>query len=169
VATGRRQDRESKSSEFEERVVNVNRCSKVVKGGRRFSFGALVLAGDRNGRVGYALGRANEVADAIRKGSETAKRNLILVPMKESTLSHEVSGKFSGARVILRPASEGTGVIAGGAMRTLLELAGVRDVLAKSLGSSNHLNVIKATINAIEKLRSREEIYATRWGRQNES
>ena len=169
MAQGTRQDRETAAGEFEERVVHVNRCSKVVKGGRRFSFGALVVAGDRGGRVGYALGRANEVADAIRKGSETARRNLIMVPLNENTLPHEVIGKYAGAQVLLRPASPGTGVIAGGAMRTLLELAGVRDVLAKSLGSNNHLNVIKATVNAIEQLRSRDEIHATRWGRSSGS
>jgi small subunit ribosomal protein S5 len=145
-------------------VVHVNRCSKVVKGGRRFSFGALVIVGDRNGRVGYALGKANEVADAIRKATESAKRNLVMVTMKEATLPHEVMGKYAGAQVLLRPASPGTGVIAGGGARTLLELAGVRDVLAKSLGSNNHLNVVKATMNAIQQLRSHEEINALRRG-----
>ena len=159
-----RSSNKSSSSEFEERVVNVNRCSKVVKGGRRFSFGALVIVGDRKGRVGFALGRANEVADAIRKASEMAKRDLVIVTMKEQTLPHEVMGKYSGAQVLLRPAAPGTGVIAGGGVRTLLELAGVRDVLAKSLGSSNHLNVIKATMDAIKQLRSRDEINALRWG-----
>ncbi len=159
-----RSSNKAASSEFEERVVNVNRCSKVVKGGRRFSFGALVIVGDRKGRVGFALGRANEVADAIRKASEMAKRDLVIVTMKEQTLPHEVMGKYSGAQVLLRPAAPGTGVIAGGGVRTLLELAGVRDVLAKSLGSSNHLNVIKATMDAIKQLRSRDEINALRWG-----
>ena len=159
-----RSSNKSASSEFEERVVNVNRCSKVVEGGRRFSFGALVIVGDRKGRVGFALGRANEVADAIRKASEMAKRDLVIVTMKEQTLPHEVMGKYSGAQVLLRPAAPGTGVIAGGGVRTLLELAGVRDVLAKSLGSSNHLNVIKATMDAIKQLRSRDEINALRWG-----
>lgn len=152
------------SSDFEERVVHVNRCSKVVKGGRRFSFGALVIVGDRKGRVGYSLGKANEVADAIRKATEQAKRSLVMVTMKDATLPHEVMGKYAGAQVLLRPASPGTGVIAGGGVRTLLELAGVRDVLAKSLGSNNHLNVVKATMNAIEQLRSREEINALRRG-----
>jgi small subunit ribosomal protein S5 len=145
-------------------VIHVNRCSKVVKGGRRFSFGALVIVGDRKGRVGFALGKANEVADAIRKASELARRNLVLVTMRDQTLPHEVTGKFSGAKVLLRPASEGTGVIAGGGVRTLLELAGVRDVLAKSLGSNNHLNVVKATMVAIQSLRSRDEITAMRRG-----
>ena len=165
MARGFTKNAESRtSSDFEERVVHVNRCSKVVKGGRRFSFGALVIVGDRNGRVGYALGKANEVADAIRKATESAKRNLVLVTMKDATLPHEVIGKYAGAQVLLRPASPGTGVIAGGGVRTLLELAGVRDVLAKSLGSNNHLNVVKATMNAIEQLRSREEINALRRG-----
>jgi small subunit ribosomal protein S5 len=145
-------------------VVHVNRCSKVVKGGRRFSFSALVIAGDRKGRVGYALGKANEVADAIRKGSDQAKRDLITVTMRENTIPHEVSGKYAGAKVLLRPASPGTGVIAGGGMRTVLELAGVRDVLAKSLGSNNHINVVKATMAAVDSLRSRDEIQALRRG-----
>ena len=164
MARGYPKDTESRGSDMEERVVNVNRCSKVVKGGRRFSFGALVIVGDRNGRVGYALGKANEVADAIRKATDSARRNLVRVTMKDSTLPHEVLGKYAGAQVLLRPAAPGTGVIAGGGVRTLLELAGVRDVLAKSLGSNNHLNVVKATMNAIEQLRSREEINALRRG-----
>lgn len=164
AASRSRSREESAPSEFEERVVNVNRCSKVVKGGRRFSFGALVIVGDRNGRVGYSLGKANEVADAIRKASETAKRDLVLVPMKGQTIPHEVIGKYAGAKVLLRPAAPGTGVIAGGGVRTLLELSGIRDVLAKSLGSNNHLNVVKATMGAIRALRTREEIRALRWG-----
>lgn len=149
-------------SEFEERVVHINRNSKVVKGGRRFSFGALVVVGDKSGRVGYGLGKANEVADAIRKGGETAKRAMQPVVMKGTTIPHEVTGQFGGAQVLLRPASEGTGVIAGGSCRAVLELAGVRDVLAKSLGSSNRLNVTKATIAALASLRSRESVMAAR-------
>lgn len=149
-------------SEFEERVVHINRNSKVVKGGRRFSFGALVVVGDKSGRVGYGLGKANEVADAIRKGGETAKRAMQPVVMKGTTIPHEVTGQFGGAQVLLRPASEGTGVIAGGSCRAVLELAGVRDVLAKSLGSSNRLNVTKATIAALATLRSRESVMAAR-------
>lgn len=148
--------------EIEERVVHVNRCSKVVKGGRRFSFSALVVAGDRSGRVGYALGKANEVADAIRKATEMARRNMFPITLKDKTIPHDVIGAFAGARVLLKPASPGTGVIAGGAARAVLDLAGVRDILAKSLGSSNQLNVTKATIRALESLRSREQIESIR-------
>ncbi|MBC8205823.1 MAG: 30S ribosomal protein S5 [Kiritimatiellaeota bacterium] len=154
--------KEEKKSEFEERVVHINRNSKVVKGGRRFSFGALVVVGDGKGRVGCGLGKANEVADAIRKGGETAKRAMKPVTMKGTTIPHEVIGEFGGAQVLLRPASEGTGVIAGGSCRAVLELAGVRDVLAKSLGSNNKLNVTKATMVALDSLRTREEALAAR-------
>ena len=151
-------------SEFEERVVHVSRNSKVVKGGRRFSFGALVVVGDHKGRVGYGLGKAAEVADAIRKAGENAKRNLVMITMRGTTLPHNTVGKHSGAQVLIRPASEGTGVIAGGACRAVLELAGVRDVLAKSLGSNNHLNVTKATIKALDSLRTKEAALALRKG-----
>lgn len=154
--------REVKKPEFEERVVHINRNSKVVKGGRRFSFGALVVVGDGKGRVGCGLGKANEVADAIRKGGETAKRAMKTVTMKGTTIPHEALGEFGGAQVLLRPASEGTGVIAGGSCRAVLELAGVRDVLAKSLGSNNKLNVTKATMVALDSLRTREEALAAR-------
>ena len=148
--------------ESEERVVHVNRCAKVVKGGRRFSFSALVVVGDRKVSVGYALGKANEVADAIRKATEQAKRGMFRVTMRDRTIPHEVTGKFGAAFVLLKPASPGTGVIAGGGVRAVLDLAGVRDVLAKSLGSGNQLNVVKATITALEQLRSREEAAAVR-------
>lgn len=152
------------NAEIEERVVETNRCAKVVKGGRRFSFSALVVAGDREGHVGYALAKANEVADAIRKATLQAQRNMIQVVMKGQTLPHEVVGKFGAAKVLLRPASPGTGVIAGGGVRAVLELAGVKDVLAKSLGSRNTLNVVKATVSALQQLRTREEIDALRKG-----
>ncbi len=148
--------------EIEERVVEVNRSSKVVKGGRKFHFSALVVAGNRQGQVGYGLGKANEVADAIRKGTEQAKRNMVPITMKGKTIPHQVIGEFTGAQVLLRPASEGTGVIAGGAVRAVLELSGIRDVLAKSLGSNNKLNVTKATMVALESLRSKAEIEAVR-------
>jgi small subunit ribosomal protein S5 len=154
--------REEKKSEFEERVVHINRNSKVVKGGRRFSFSALVVVGNGKGQVGYGLGKANEVADAIRKGGESAKRALTSVTMRGTTIPHQALGEFGGAQVLLRPASEGTGVIAGGSCRAILELAGVRDVLAKSLGSNNKLNVTKATMVALASLRTREEALAAR-------
>lgn len=149
-------------SELEERVVHINRNSKVVKGGRRFSFGALVVVGDGAGRVGYGLGKANEVADSIRKAGDVAKRSMSLITRKGTTIPHEVIGTFGGAQVLLRPAAEGTGVIAGGSCRAVLELAGIHDVLAKSLGSNNKLNVTKATMAALTSLRSREEALAAR-------
>jgi len=149
-------------TDIEERVVDINRSSKVVKGGRRFSFSALVVAGDRKGRVGFYVGKANEVADAIRKASEGARKNMKLVQMKEDTIPHAVTGDFGGGKVLLRPASPGTGVIAGGAVRAVLELSGIRDVLAKSLGCGNNVNVTKATFHALDQLRSREQIMALR-------
>lgn len=149
-------------SDLEERVVSINRCSKVVKGGRRFSFSALVVVGDRKGRVGYGFGKANEVADAVRKGTELARRDMFSVVMKDDTLPHEAIGKVGGGRVLLRPASPGTGVIAGGPVRAILELAGVRDVLAKSLGSKSPINVTRATVVALKKMRTREEVLALR-------
>ncbi len=150
--------------EFEERVVHISRNSKVVKGGRRFSFGALVVVGDRKGRVGYGLGKAAEVSEAIRKAGDTAKRSLQTITMRGTTLPHDALGRFGGAEVLIRPASEGTGIIAGGPCRAVLELAGVRDVLSKSLGSNNHLNVTKATLKALSQLRSKEAALAARKG-----
>ena len=153
---------EQPKSEFEERVVYVNRCSKVVKGGRRFSFSAVVVVGDRGGRAGYGFGKANEVADAIRKGGEVARRSLVQVTMRDRTIPHEVTGVCDGGHVLLRPASAGTGVIAGGGMRAVLEMAGIRDVLGKSLGSSNRLNVVKATFAALKQLKNTADIKTMR-------
>lgn len=158
----REQNKKADKGDFEERIVMVNRCSKVVKGGRRFSFSAVVVVGDKAGRVGYGYGKANEVPDAIRKGGEIARRNMITVTMNDTTIPHEVMAGFDGGKVLLRPAAPGTGVIAGGGMRAVLEVAGVRDILGKSIGSSNRLNVVKATIQALSGLRSREVIYAAR-------
>jgi small subunit ribosomal protein S5 len=146
--------------EFDETTVFVNRCAKTVKGGRRMSFSAVIVVGDHKGRVGLGFGKANEVSEAIRKGTEAAHRNIVTVTMKDKTIPHEVTGQCDGGRVLLKPASEGTGVIAGGGMRAVLEMAGVRDVLGKSQGSKNRLNVVKATLDALSKLRTAETIQA---------
>ncbi|WP_445083659.1 30S ribosomal protein S5 [Candidatus Neptunichlamydia sp. REUL1] len=143
-------------TEFEEKVLYINRCSKVVKGGRKFSFSALVIVGDGNGRVGVGFAKANEVADAIRKGGEAARKNVLAFELEGTTIPHEILTDWDGARVLLKPAKEGTGIIAGSKVRAVLEVSGVKDVVAKSLGSSNPLNQVRATFLALSDLRNRQ-------------
>jgi small subunit ribosomal protein S5 len=145
-----------------EKVVYINRCAKVVKGGRRFSFSALAVVGDGKGSVGIGYGKANEVPDAIRKSTESAKKRMVSVKLKGGTIPHEVLGQFDGGKVFLRPASNGTGIIAGGGVRAVLEAAGVHNVLSKSMGSKNHIAVVHATLNGLRQLRLEEDIKSAR-------
>ena len=144
-------------TEFDEKVLYINRCSKVVKGGRKFSFSALVVVGDGQGHIGFGFAKANEVSDAIRKGTEAARKNVRSFEMEGTTIPHEITVQWDGARVMLKPAPEGTGVIAGSKVRSVLELGGVKDIVAKSLGSSNPLNQVLATIEALTSLQNRQE------------
>jgi small subunit ribosomal protein S5 len=153
---------EKGGEEIVEKVVFINRSSKVVKGGRRFKFSALVVVGDKKGRVGIALGKAAEVADAIRRGGELARTKMVSVSLKDATIPHEIYSTYGGAKILLRPASPGTGIIAGKTVRSVLESAGIKDILTKSLGSKNAANVVKATLNALLSLRTREQIYTAR-------
>ena len=154
---------EPESDGLTEKVVFINRCSKVVKGGRRFSFSALVVVGDQEASVGIGFGKANEVAEAIRKASDASRREMVKVPVVEGrTIPHEVIGRHRGGVVMLKPASPGTGIIAGSSVRSVIESAGIKDVLTKSMGSNNHANVVKATLNALQSLRTREQIYKVR-------
>ena len=153
---------EEYSQELSEKVVFINRCAKVVKGGRRFSFSALVVAGDHAGKVGYGFGKAKEVAECIRKASDISKRNLQTMVLSDNTIPHEIYAEFGGGKVLLKPASPGTGIIAGGGVRAVCEAVGIKDVLGKSLGSNNPANVVKATLKALSLLRSRDEVMKLR-------
>lgn len=153
-----RKPREPEVKEFEERVVNINRVTKVVKGGRRFRFSALVVIGDRNGRVGFGTGKAQEVPNAIKKAVEAAKANLIEVPIVGTTIPHSADGRYGAGHVFMKPASEGTGVIAGGAVRAVFELAGISDILSKSIGSATPINMVRATFQGLESLRTKEMV-----------
>jgi small subunit ribosomal protein S5 len=155
---GGRGGRQRGDSDLQDRVVEIRRVSKVVKGGRRFNFSALVVVGDGKGRVGVSLGKANTVPAAIQKGQERAKRNMFDVPMRNTTIPHEVLGKFDSSTVLLKPASEGTGVIAGGGVRAVLELAGIKDVLTKALGSTTSVNLVQSTVEGLKRLRTKADI-----------
>ncbi|MGB0744383.1 MAG: 30S ribosomal protein S5 [Opitutales bacterium] len=157
-------DELEEASEFVEKVVHINRCAKVVKGGRRFSFAALVVVGDQKGQVGVGYGKAKEVPECIRKGTEQAKKNLVEIQLRGDTIPHHVLGEADGGKVLLRPASDGTGVIAGGGCRAVLESVGIKNILSKSLGSNNHLAMVNATMDALLQLRSNQQIQNVRFG-----
>jgi len=157
-----RRNFEEETKEFEERVVAINRVTKVVKGGRRFRFSALVVVGNKKGVIGFGTGKAAEVPDAIKKAIEHAKSNLITVPIVGTTIPHTITGEFGAGKVFLKPASEGTGVIAGGAVRSIFELAGVNDILSKSLGTSTPINMVRATFEGLKQLRTAEQVAALR-------
>lgn len=154
--------------EFVEKLIKLNRVAKVVKGGRRFSFSALVVVGDRNARLGIGFGKANDVAEAIRKGLEKAKKSIIQIPLKKNTIPHQILGVYKGAKVLLKPAAPGTGIIAGGPVRAIMEAGGVTDILSKSLGSGNAMNIVKAVMNGLENLMDAGEIAAGRGKKINE-
>lgn len=155
-------EKEKAHSEFEEKVLFINRCSKVVKGGRKFSFSALILVGDGKGKVGYGFAKANELTDAIKKGGDAAKKNMISFATEGTTIPHEITVDWDGAKILMRPAPEGTGVIAGSKVRAVLEMAGIRDIMAKNLGSTNPINQVKATFKALSQLVTREHMKKVR-------